>query len=223
MIRSLTLGYCPIGNAGSINPFDEIFLHKKDISVDISGVDAVVFWGGTDIHPSLYKQTAHFTNQAGNSPSARDVFEWKAMLYCRQHGIPMIGVCRGAQMLCAMAGGWLIQDCDKHNCGTHEIKTKEGDILHTTSAHHQMMYPFDVPHEMLAWSPSPRSTKYFGSSRDALTCMKDKVEPEVVYFPEIRGLAIQGHPEWERSNNTPFSQYVNRLVLQYLFTEDALV
>jgi gamma-glutamyl-gamma-aminobutyrate hydrolase PuuD len=219
MSRNLVLGYCPIGNGRSINPFDDVFASGKDISQDIQGVDAVVFWGGTDIHPSFYNQKHHRTSQAPKEPSQRDVFEWKAALYCRQHDIPMIGVCRGAQLMCALAGGILIQDCNGHNCGQHEILTKEGEFLQTTSAHHQMMYPYDVPHELLAWSSPRRAHFCFGETNVNMEKMKDKREPEVVYFPEIKALAIQGHPEWEKSNTTPFSKYVNRLVRQYLFAE----
>lgn len=217
-MSKLVLGYCPIGNAGAINPFDAIFSHKVDIEKDgLKEVDAVVFWGGQDIHPSFYKQVAHKSSEAGHVPSKRDMFEWKAMLYCKQHNIPMIGVCRGAQLMCAFAGGWLIQDVNGHG-SPHDMMTKEGTIMQTTSCHHQMMYPYDIPHELIAWATPRRSHVFWGeSSTDQLKCMTDKREPEIVYFPTVKGLAIQGHPEWERHNQTQFSQYVNNLVMDYLF------
>lgn len=209
----MKLAYCPVGNGTSINPFHLIFDEKVDASKSLEGVDAVVFWGGTDIHPSLYGQQRHLNSQAGPNPSHRDLFEWKLMKWCKLHDIPMIGVCRGAQMLCAFAGGQLIQHVNHHGAH-HMMRTSDGEDLHTTSCHHQMMYPWDVPHELLAWSVFNRSSIHEDEKGHQMD-MTGKEEPEVVYFPEIKGLAIQGHPEWV-APQTPFAQYCNRLVAEKL-------
>lgn len=215
----MKLGYCPIGNGSSIAPFDDIFSHKQDVSVSLEGVDAVVFWGGTDIHPSLYKQKAHSKSQVRgvDKPSDRDIFEWGVMKYCKLNDIPMIGVCRGAQLMCAFAGGKLIQHVDGHH-NYHDIITNDGVIVNTTSCHHQMMYPFDVPHVMLASSKICESSIYEGEDDEQLLTMFARDEPEVVYFPKINGLAIQGHPEWV-GNDDEFAVYCNELVLEYLFKD----
>lgn len=210
----LTLGYCPVGNGSGIEPFDEIFESKKDISKGLDGVDAVIFWGGMDIHPSLYKEPKSRFSQAGPLPTARDEFEWNAMKYCKINNIPMIGICRGAQMMCAFAGGRLIQHTTGHNNGPHYMTTIDGEVIETTSCHHQMLYPWDVEHKMLAWSSVSLSDKYF-DGYDLPINMKDKEEPEVVYFPQFNGLAIQGHPEWARKHSE-YAQYCNNLVREYL-------
>jgi len=220
-MKKLVLGYCPQGNGTSIAPFDRVFGAKQDISKSIEGVDAVVFWGGTDIHPSLYKEKPHKRSQClFSTPSSRDIFEWNAMKYCLTNNIPMIGVCRGAQMLCAFAGGRLIQDCDGHvggSGGGHPITVLNGPIgtknIYATSCHHQMMYPFDVPHEMLGWSSVHQSSRY--ENAEGLVNMDGKVEPEIVYFPDIKGFAIQGHPEW--AENTPFADHCNKLINELFF------
>lgn len=212
-MKELTLGFCPIGNGTAISPFDQIFSKKLDISKgdNIKHCDAVVFWGGTDIHSSLYGAEANSHSQAtGKFPSHRDEFEWAAMKYCKIHKIPMIGVCRGAQMLCAMAGGWLIQHVTGHQCGHHSMITSDGKLLTTTSAHHQMMYPFEVNHEMLAYSTRDLSSTYQDGLNGEVE-MESKVEPEVVWFPDIRGLAIQGHPEWDDPKGS-FNAYILDLV-----------
>lgn len=214
--KTLTLGYCPMGNGDSISPFNKVFDNKVDISKTMAGVDAVVFWGGTDIHPNLYNEDRHPRSQAGREPSARDEFEWKAMRYCQVNDIPMIGVCRGAQLMTAFVGGFLIQDVNGHHL-THDMQTNDGSIIATTSCHHQMMYPYDVEHELLAWAVPRQSGYYHGDSYTPLSCMNDKREPEVVYYPQIRGLAIQGHPEW--AVGTQFADYCNELIKSKLLDE----
>ena len=208
----MKLGFCPIGNGDSIAPFNQIFSEKQDISHGMDGVDAVVFWGGTDIHPSLYGEKLNRHSQAnGSIPSKRDDFEWKAMNYCKTNKIPMIGVCRGAQLMTAFVGGKLIQHITGHHA-EHNITTKEGNHITSTSCHHQMMYPFNVEHEMIAHSMHNRSSLYLDGDNQSMNEMFDDsmVEPEIVYYPQVRGLAIQGHPEW--AVGTPFADYCNKLI-----------
>jgi len=214
-MKKLVLGYCPQGNGSSVAPFDRVYRSHVNIAETVKGVDAVIFWGGTDIHPSLYGQSAHVRSQAhGAYPSQRDLFEWNAMKYCKVNNIPMIGVCRGAQLMCAFAGGKLIQHVEGHVGGTggHLISSKDREkgpsTFRTTSCHHQMMYPFDIAHDMLAWSTAHESDRY--EDDKGAVDMTGKVEPEIVFFPEIRGLAIQGHPEW--SVQSSFADYCNELV-----------
>lgn len=215
----LCLGYCPQGT-GTDYPFNEIFPVSRNLQTGFEGVDAVVLWGGEDIHPSYYNEEPHPLNQARNNlvPSRRDVFEWKVMLHCYTEGIPIIGVCRGAQFLCAFAGGSLVQHVNNHTNGNHLVTTSHGEILPVTSCHHQMMYPYDVEHELLAWSKEKRSTFYEGPKQAPIASMDTRPEPEVVYFPKVRGLAIQGHPEWAQPNSR-FVSYVNELVKTRLLNQ----
>jgi Peptidase C26 len=213
-MKKLTLGYCPMGNGDSIAPFDDVFANKQDISMDLKGVDAVIFWGGSDIHPSLYNANLSRRSQAAFKPSSRDVFEWRAMKWCIVNKIPMIGVCRGAQMLCAAAGGKLIQHAIGHTNGNHSMITSDGTLMSTTSAHHQMLYPFDVNHEVLATSTMKLSNTYLDGD-DKEIDMEGKPEIEACWFPDIKGLGIQGHPEWAKQGGE-FANYCNDLVREYI-------
>ncbi len=139
------------------------------------------------------------------------------MKYAKANKIPIIGVCRGAQALCVFAGGKLVQHVTGHASGNHYVTTTDGEILLTTSCHHQMMYPWDIDYELLAWSSDSKSTMYLGEDNKPLKA-DGFCEPEVVYFPRVRGLAIQGHPEWMGANDE-FVHYCNDLVCKYLLEE----
>lgn len=161
--------------------------------------DVLIVWGGSDIHPSLYGHGRSRKSGAGPSPSERDVMEWNLMQRAKELKIPIIGVCRGAQMLCALEGGHLIQHVTDHAGGGHHIQTKEGRTLVVNSLHHQMMAPGNTKHELLAWS-EPRSNAYHVFMEDAEAVLPAgwlAKEPEFVYFPEVQGFAIQWHPEME--------------------------
>lgn len=215
------LGFSPFGNGLSIFPFDELFDQKKNcFEHGMDGIDAFILWGGTDIHPSLYGEERNVNNQAPSQPSVRDLFEWNALKHCKVNNIPTIGICRGAQMQCAFAGGKLFQHVTGHTMGDHTMTTIDGQIMNTTSAHHQMLDLRATNHELLAWSTNKLSRIYYGrdSISDRSCESKQFREPEIVYFPDIKGLAIQGHPEWARVDS-PFVQHCLSLVEEYLFDE----
>lgn len=215
-----TLGYSPWGT-GRVQPFDAIF--DKGVNCFTSGfkgIDAFVLWGGTDIHPSLYKEEPSRYSGAPHEPSERDIFEWKALQYCKANDIPVIGVCRGAQMMCAFAGGKLIQHVAGHANGGHHVDTIDGQSFYVTSAHHQMLDLRGTDHELIGWSNVKRSHIYATATeeRDPYFYSPDFKEPEFVYFPTMRGIAIQGHPEWAEPTS-PFVQYSLDLVREYCLNE----
>lgn len=95
----------------------------------------LIIWGGSDINPALYNHAiCHQTYPGG----MRDNQEWDMLHRAIDMDIPIIGICRGAQMLCAAAGGYLIQHVTGHG-GTHIVKTFNGQTFPTNSIHHQMM------------------------------------------------------------------------------------
>lgn len=215
-----TLGYLS-GNGGSISHFSEIFDNGVDLekATDLKNIHAIILWGGTDIHPSWYNQKAHPENQVKylNEPSLRDKVEWEAMVWAQAHNVPIIGICRGAQFLCAFAGGKLIQHSTGHSGGSHGVVVKNRDgseeTFITTTCHHQMMFPWETNHELLGWTPKSLSKTYDMENELDITHslsedLKQKVllEPEVVYFPNVKGFAIQGHPEW-MSDSAPFVKW----------------
>ena len=162
-----------------------------ELPEQLSDPGILIIWGGSDIHPSLYgRENVRSYVDAG--PSRRDIAEYNLMIRAVELKMPIVGVCRGAQMACALAGGILIQHVNGHGWA-HHITTSDGRKVMTSSLHHQMMYPWNVEHTLLAWASPSQSKMYLGITDDEL--LRIEVEPEVVWFPTIHCLAIQGHPE----------------------------
>lgn len=185
-------------------------------------VALVVFTGGSDVDPSLYGKEKHrstFSNPMRDKEE-KDIFE-KAM----KANIPVSGICRGSQFLCAMAGGTVVQDVTNH-CVSHEVIARfpNGEVnkIVVTSSHHQMQNPFNLPEEeydILAWSERPRSKHYIIDDKTKFRVDEApdqlKLEPDVIWYPKIKALAAQYHPEWMRSEEPGFI-YFQELVTHFL-------
>ena len=86
--------------------------HGTDADQLLAGVQAVVFLGGGDISSTLFAVPQPWHGIADDSPAdaTRDVSEYLTMAYCLDHDIPVLGLCRGMQMLGVVSGAPLIQD-----------------------------------------------------------------------------------------------------------------
>lgn len=206
--------------AGSAYPFMSLvgYDQSREVAVAVpadlpENNGFLIIWGGEDIHPSIYGQPNMGSAVWGDGPSKKDMLEMALVNKAVDIGMPVLGVCRGAQLVCAMAGGKLVQDVSGHG-GNHQITTNDGKTFITSSVHHQMMYPGKTNHELVAWSTNKISQRYRGLTDEEIQSF-DK-EPEIVFFPEKRFLAVQGHPEFMREN-CEFNNYVRGLLEHYAF------
>ena len=163
---------------------------------NVKEADLLFFTGGEDVSPELYNQKKHPKTYCNKT---RDDYEIKFYKEALLHGINIIGVCRGAQFLTAMQqNGCLIQHVEGHAVfSPHEILFNDGSYALATSTHHQMMWPFDVPkYELIAWASRGISDVYeFQTHTDTVSSLPGGREPEIVYYPNTKCLAIQPHPE----------------------------
>lgn len=163
----------------------------------------LVLHGGEDISPLIYGERSVYA-QAADHLSRRDAAEIQFVEQARILGIPILGICRGAQLLCCLGGGSLWQDVSNHAGRNHELLFR-GETYWTNSVHHQMMRPTEDM-EILAVSPNRSPIKYDESEHEDLGD-----EPEIVYIPDLKALCVQGHPEWLGST-APLVQITNQLM-----------
>ena len=155
-------------------------------------LDAVVFAGGSDLDPALYGEPAH-PETKGLRPE-RDTAEVPLMRGALDRDLPVLGICRGMQVLSVVCGGTLVQHLpdtvghERHRpspgvYGLHEVRLQPGSLVHrllgdtvsVPSYHHQGL-------------ASPGSL--------TVTGWADDESPEVVEDPDRRfALGVLWHPE----------------------------
>ena len=89
-------------------------LQGQNLSDILNGLDAVIFTGGSDISPTLYKipEPWHGIESEGMYDGRRDVSDYILMSWCleREETLPVLCICRGMQMLGVVSGASMIQD-----------------------------------------------------------------------------------------------------------------
>ena len=207
-MRLRTAGYPSNDPFGIFDTVKDI-INPKDLEVG----DVLMLWGGQDIGTTLYgQQPNRYTTQG--MPSKRDVDEIELIKAATRLDIPIIGVCRGAQLLTALTGGTLVQHVADHGRSHAILCHDTGKTIRVNSAHHQVCQPV-MPAEILASSMEPVAAY----DKDSKEFMLQEV-PEVIHFPQIRAIGIQFHPEWTDCSREAIN-YAAECIQEYLLNDTA--
>jgi putative glutamine amidotransferase len=122
---------------------------------EVKNCDAVVFSGGIDMHPKYYHNNKlDYNNAPEQFNEKRDEFELAAFNLALENDKPILGICRGMQLINCALGGDLQQDLNelnnihkaKGNDKAHGVTILPNTLLYDTiqvergvinSAHHQ--------------------------------------------------------------------------------------
>jgi putative glutamine amidotransferase len=123
---------------------------------DIYECDGFVLTGGIDIDPAFYGGKEIYDNRPSEFQTDRDQFEATIYRYAKKKWLPVLGICRGMQLIHVLEGGRMQQDLGELNAvhkndgadKQHTIEITKGSLLHTisgqlegsvNSAHHQAL------------------------------------------------------------------------------------
>jgi putative glutamine amidotransferase len=103
-----------------------------DVSIDdlLGQVDGLVLQGGSDVCPGCYGEEPLKPEWCGDS--VRDQHEIALVRACLQRDVPVLGICRGMQVLNVALGGSLWQDIATQNpqCRTHRDWNVYDQLFH---------------------------------------------------------------------------------------------
>lgn len=154
-----------------ITLIDLYLLPLDEAMKQVSGASGILLSGGTDIHPALYDspEDLHLCRDIDDK---RDTLEFELIEMSFRLKLPVLGICRGLQMLNVAGKGSLYADIPSKlksevaHSGTedqwHEVTIVEGSsfsriigIIQGTvnSAHHQAIDTLSPMYEASAFSP----------------------------------------------------------------------
>lgn len=94
--------------AGGARPEELTLVSVGQGPTKAQGFDGVVFCGGEDVDPDFFGERKRYDNVHVNR--ARDEFEFRLLDQAREQRLPILGICRGIQMINVKFGGTLYQD-----------------------------------------------------------------------------------------------------------------
>jgi putative glutamine amidotransferase len=172
-------------------------------------LDGLILAGGRDIDPAAYGSEPH--PETDDPRAERDAFEIALARRAMERDVPLLGICRGMQLMNVARGGTLVQDLPEHvgderhrrTLGTfegndHPVRLSDdslaaaavGQLRHPTlSHHHQGVDRLGAGLHVSGWSD-------------------DDDVPEAIEAPGLRfALGVQWHPEAD-----PRSKVIEALV-----------
>ena len=193
---------------------------EKNNSEDIYQCDGFVLTGGVDTHPSFYRGKTIYNNSPSTFQIERDYFEEKIYRYSQLNKLPVLGICRGMQLINVLEGGKLIQDLDNGNerhrkeesDKVHSIIAERSSLLHkvsgsmsgrVNSAHHQAIDPEGIGDNLMV-------NAYDDDDEKIIEGLEFKNKAGKAFM-----LCVQWHPE--RINNkeeNPFSENLKKEFLK---------
>lgn len=133
-----------------------VTLSAQDNNADeIANCDALVLSGGVDIHPAFYGGSEDYPGKPEQFKKERDIFEMEVFESALEEHIPILGICRGLQLINIIHKGTLQQHLQNETLvqshignpdKQHTVNIVENSLLHqmvnteqsdTNSAHHQ--------------------------------------------------------------------------------------
>ena len=161
----------------------------------LESCDGFVFTGGQDIAPSIYGEKK--LPECGYQAPMRDKQEQYMLEQLMGMDKPVLGICRGIQMMNASYGGTLYQDNSLHGEGTarHMIKDDRGDVSHQVT-----LKPGTTLYSMFGervWTNSyhHQSVKKLGDGLKIAGTADDGIVEAIELIDYPYGLGIQWHPE----------------------------
>jgi putative glutamine amidotransferase len=172
-----------------------LILPPDDVDDQVLDVlDALVVTGGADIDPARYGAARHPTTDPARTD--RDAGELLLVRGALARDLPLLGICRGAQMMAIAAGGTLIQDLP-------ELLGHSGhrETLGTYSSHNARLAPGSRLVEVLGGSDVKVNAHHHQAVSDpgSLTACAwaDDGTIEAVEDASLRfALGVQWHPEF---------------------------
>ena len=182
------------GGLAVLLPPDPEATRDPDPVLDL--LDGLILAGGVDVDPATYGASALPTTDPPNTE--RDAFELALARRALERDLPLLGICRGMQVMNVAAGGTLHQHVDnpihRRTLGQfvdHEVRLEDGSLAARAAG--ETVHPSKSHHHQAVDALGEGFVVTGRSPEDDL--------PEAIEDPERRyALGVQWHPEADETS-----------------------
>ena len=168
--------------------------YAEFIDAYVNSVDAVIFTGGPDLDPALYGQER--LPGCGNVHPERDRIDLALAKAAIKAGKPVLGICRGIQLINVALGGTLYQDLQAQldfPAERHQSKERNAHAVHL--AEDTLLRRITGVDAFPVNSRHHQAIDKVGEGLRVAARSEDGVIEAVAFEDGYPGLALQWHPE----------------------------
>ncbi len=198
-------------------------LSPEDAKQVISEIDGLVLSGGNDISPVVYGQLFNGTKE-DETVIERDLYEISLCKEALRQKKPILGVCRGAQLLNVVLGGTLTQDISADTLINHIQEGKPTEASHQASIIPNSQLAHILNQNTVAVNSYHHQAIQKVGKKAVVNCVsEDGVVEGIEYTGHSFALGVQWHPEImaskEEAMASLFTYFVNETKKKNLETE----
>lgn len=162
----------------------------------IDELDGLLLTGGGDLHPQFYDQAP--ITELTDPTSARDNFEQALVHKISERHRPILGICRGHQVLNVALGGTLFQDlsCFPSKTQPHADPQQTGKIFHDVTIEPESRLFSIIGAEVIQTNSSHHQlVDRLGHGLKAVAYAPDGVIEAIEHTGQDYVIGVQWHPE----------------------------
>jgi putative glutamine amidotransferase len=181
-------------------------------------IDGLLLSGGPDVEPSRFGDSTIHPMTYGIDPE-RDQFEIDLFFAARVRSLPVLGICRGIQVINVALGGTLIQDVASESAESrdvghrqHERGLEESAVGHDVRAEHPSLLPIFNGDRLGVNSFHHQAIRDLAPVLQAVAYSPDGLIEALVLQDDQAVFAVQWHPELMFRSDPAHSRTFTRLV-----------
>lgn len=163
----------------------------------ISNLDGLVLTGGADTNPLWYGEEPR--QELATVDPVRDLYELKLIKLASDQNVPILGICRGLQLLNVAFGGTLYQDIPSQR--EEYIKHNQDNLPSTYGSHRVFIDPSSRLASILGKdtlivnSLHHQAIKALAPIFKKVACAPDSIIEAIDAYPNRPIMGVQWHPE----------------------------
>lgn len=179
---------------------------EENVGALLDIVDGLVLIGGADIDPLLFGEEPH--RNIGSVVRKRDDSDILLMNEAYRRQMPVLGICRGQQIMNVVFGGTIIQDIPSQveNIVQHKQPSKRRELAHTVDVKTPKFKAIFGEESFRVNTFHHQSVGELGEGLVASAVAKDGIIEGIEHESHPYCVAVQWHPEELAPNGDIYAQ-----------------
>lgn len=179
---------------------------EENVEAVLNLVDGLVLIGGADIDPLLFNEEPH--RHIGSVVRKRDDSDLLLMKTAYKRQMPVLGICRGQQIMNVAFGGTIIQDIPSQveNTILHKQHSKRGELAHTVAVKTPKFKEIFTEETYRVNTFHHQSVGKLGEGLLVSAVAKDGIIEGIEHESHPYCVAVQWHPEELAPNGDVYAQ-----------------